>query len=360
MFFLDGHCRVNKGWLEGLLARYDAGVREDVVNGHKNIIVPAIDNIDGVSFEFDNTPQAKMMFGWDFDFSWFDTAAQDIDGERDDEVPILSGGILLMSKRWWVEGGGYDAGMLQWGGENLEQSLRTWMCGGKIVVERDVVVGHVFTRPLLGQKADSGIVRMNQARAALVYLDDSFRNFRRQVLDMDSVLAGISQREQKLREGSLTERFALRAGMGCAPFSQFQKHFSSVFEQRLLLEERVHHIRDHISGLCLQANAPDSEPNERISTWTNITWEPCQQAVTEQRWSVVNVGEAHGGQIANAASYLCLTAVDDRFVLERCDIFSPRRVSFRNGKFALPSDERVVANVSRYQNFEFEKFSWLW
>lgn len=37
--------------------------------------------------------------------------------------------------------------MLEWGGENLEQSMRVWMCGGEIYVVRDSFVGHIFDRP---------------------------------------------------------------------------------------------------------------------------------------------------------------------------------------------------------------------
>lgn len=47
----------------------------------------------------------------------------------------------------WEESGKYDPGMLEWGGENIEQSMRVWMCGGEIYVARDSLVGHIFSRP---------------------------------------------------------------------------------------------------------------------------------------------------------------------------------------------------------------------
>lgn len=43
--------------------------------------------------------------------------------------------------------GQYDEGMLEWGGENLEQSIRAWMCGGEIVASHESKIGHIFARP---------------------------------------------------------------------------------------------------------------------------------------------------------------------------------------------------------------------
>ena len=34
---------------------------------------------------------------------------------------------MWQSRRWWQETGGYDTGMLGWGGENIDQSLRAWL-----------------------------------------------------------------------------------------------------------------------------------------------------------------------------------------------------------------------------------------
>ena len=52
-----------------------------------------------------------------------------------------------MSKKWFEETGGLDRAMAGWGGENIDQSLRIWLCGGEIVSAHDSVVAHMWRDP---------------------------------------------------------------------------------------------------------------------------------------------------------------------------------------------------------------------
>ncbi len=88
-----------------------------------------------------------MFLEWNFEFHWFT--------DNNDLVPIACGGLLLISKRWRSEGGGYDIGMLECGAENIEQSFKAWTCrqhdvdgnNSEIVVAQDAKVGHIYSRP---------------------------------------------------------------------------------------------------------------------------------------------------------------------------------------------------------------------
>ena len=57
------------------------------------------------------------------------------------------GGLLALSRRWWEETQGYDTKMVAWGGENIDQSLRSWLCGGRIEVADGAYVAHMWRDP---------------------------------------------------------------------------------------------------------------------------------------------------------------------------------------------------------------------
>lgn len=48
----------------------------------------------------------------------------------------MSGGLFGVVRSYWFELGEYDESFHGWGGENVELSLRVWLCGGEIVVQQ--------------------------------------------------------------------------------------------------------------------------------------------------------------------------------------------------------------------------------
>merc|ERR1719401_549731 len=186
---------------------------------------------------------AKCYLTWDVDFKWV---------ESDDPfMPAISGGLLGMSKRWWHETGGYDNQMLGWGGENLDQSLRMWLCGGEIMSARDSFVAHMWrggdlrTRARYWFVGDSSVNRARAVHAWYGEFDEKLKHYpsfeRRKWVSWGS----------SPWYGNLSNVFAVKERLQCRPFAWFLRRFKAIYEDAGLLPERVYMLREESTQLCL-------------------------------------------------------------------------------------------------------------
>jgi glycosyltransferase involved in cell wall biosynthesis len=128
LVFLDGHCRVSPGWLDGLAEALDA---PDVA-------------VAGPSFSQLNEPQPRGcgMFWANpaLDQHWYTP----LDGEPPYEVPLTTGACQAFRREVFDRLGGYDDGFTRWGSEDVEICLRGWLAGGRVVVHPAITVAHHF------------------------------------------------------------------------------------------------------------------------------------------------------------------------------------------------------------------------
>ncbi|CAM9486045.1 unnamed protein product [Phaeothamnion confervicola] len=229
IIFLDSHVEVAPGWLEPLLERIAAYP--------KAIAVPTIDTIGEEDEGFKYTPGGEGCGGFglaDLTFRWDDIArCQELQerllGQTGVEgwalevltapsepypSPAHPGGLYAIAKDWWHAGGEYDSGMELYGGENTEQSLRVWRCGGRIDMVPCSHIGHIFKRAWPYKEFDNSLMFRNMMRIANVWLDGDYR---------DTFYRTHNGVERNIHPGDVTERLRLQADLHCHDMNWFTK-----------------------------------------------------------------------------------------------------------------------------------------
>ena len=140
MVFLDAHCEVNVNWLPPLLAPIveDRSVynllqlleisNELMLTTFRNTVaVPIVDKIDHTTFEYSSVydPRERPTGIWEWGFLYKELRGV---SENQDEKfmsspypsPIHAGGLIAVNRDFFLSLGGYDPGLLVWGGEQVK------------------------------------------------------------------------------------------------------------------------------------------------------------------------------------------------------------------------------------------------
>lgn len=210
LVFLDSHVEPNSGWLEPLLNT----LRES--NG-TTIACPMIDLINADTLIYSASPMVKGGLTWNLHFKWDSVPANRLrdkhDFVRPIESPTMAGGLYAIDRHFFHHLGAYDPGMDLWGGENIELSLRVWMCGGRILILPCSRVGHIFRkrRPYGPAAGSPDTLLMNSIRAAQVWLDGQY---------LDRFYEANPGAEH-VDAGSVQDRLELRQRLKCHNFTWF-------------------------------------------------------------------------------------------------------------------------------------------
>jgi len=198
--FLEPHCIANKQWLEPMLAQ--------LADDPKSVAVPVIDIIpEDDTSKYVYVPPMYGGFDWKLQFNWDGTAASRNSSWRESDPfpsPTLSGGLFAIKRDWWEQSGTYDSQMTEWGGEQIEMSLRMWRCGGTILQLPCARVGHMFRKKRPYTFHNEALYRNNK-RVAAVWLENHVED----AAEADPMFSDLSA------AGSIDERVALKKRLGC-------------------------------------------------------------------------------------------------------------------------------------------------
>mmetsp|Transcript_35590 Transcript_35590/g.102705 ORF Transcript_35590/g.102705 Transcript_35590/m.102705 type:complete len:970 (+) Transcript_35590:144-3053(+) len=268
--FLDCHVRPMQNWYGPIIS--------NLRQNPKRIVVPSITALDPDTWK-EISPYgggSKMWMTWNADFEWCMWYAGPY-------VPIMSGGLLALTRYWWEASGGYDEQMFSWGGENLDQSLRTWLCGGEIMVAEGSRVAHMWRDPskpktVLHYAIPTDNVRRNRLRAVEAWLGpwaEKVRTFP----EFDDFRPG-----GRLQVGSLTSMERVKETLECKPFDHFLERFKDLYISTGRLPESTFLLRERTTGLCLQL---DTQINGRSSKG-HFVLAPCNAREEMQRMHAAN------------------------------------------------------------------------
>jgi len=251
--FFDCHISPREGWEEAFIKQMKRA------GDHRTVVVPTITSLDPDTWQEIQQGGAAGMgcyFTWNADFTWLQLRG---DGNKQD-VPLMSGGLLAISRRWWQETGGYDRRMVAWGGENIDQSLRIWMCGGRIELAEGAFVAHMWRdaknpKTKLRYPIPTADVMRNKARAVSAWFDE----FKEKTLHGFPEYSMFFNGDDHI--GDMSDFDAVKSRLQCAPFSSYISRFSYVYLDAGFIPETIYQLREESSGRCLQRAAKESPPH---------------------------------------------------------------------------------------------------
>lgn len=216
--FIDAHVFVSPRWLNTpfkYLSEVGIPISSSLSQDPKTIVNFVNFKLDPDTF-IPSSPYAGIgssaSFSWGLGIFWGG-------GSKHDDYSPITMGMFSTSKYWWKRGA-MDNGLGRWGGENIEISLRTWLCGGRIRVAKDSYVAHAF-RSRFPYKVSMDDINRNNLRVASVWLDGEY-------LQKYYQAAHIALKEDglpKLEIGDISRRLALKEQLHCKPFSWYVEYF---------------------------------------------------------------------------------------------------------------------------------------
>ncbi|KAG8198065.1 hypothetical protein JTE90_020898 [Oedothorax gibbosus] len=280
VIFLDSHCEVNTDWLPPLL--------QTVFLHPKALVSPVIDIIDADTFQYNPaTGDLKGGFDWALNYRWQSVSEGEDKNQGHSNFfksPVMQGGLFLANKSWFNEIGGFDKGLNIWGAENIEISIKTWLCGGQILTVPCSRVGHVFRNHHPYSFPPNGSLPTylrNSRRVAEAWLDE----YKYQFYD-------VKPEAKKHDTGSLENILSVKRRLKCKPF---QWYLNNVYpELKPLSKDDLALGQLQQEDMCLQSQ------NSSISK-SSVVLMPCSPSKIEQEWRFAKSGELHQGN-------LCLTA----------------------------------------------------
>merc|ERR1711892_1357050 len=337
--FLDSHCECAEGWLEPLLDR--------IARDPTNVVCPVIDIISDDTLAYQKSSYLAVGgFDWNLVFNWHGVPQHEKDRRSHQAEPVhsptMAGGLFAIDKAFFEKLGAYDSGFDIWGGENLEISFKTWMCGGTLEIVPCSHVGHIFRKRYPYKwRSSVNVVRKNSIRLAEVWMDDYKKHYYARI---GSNLGDF---------GDVSSRTKLRKNLNC---KSFKWYLDNIFPELFIPGESLASgdVKNPWSNHCVDSASQPKDMHKPVKVWqchnkggnqywmlskngelrrddacldfggTDVILYTCHGAKGNQWWSYNN--EDH--TMRHVATRKCLAITGDmkKLTVEECVPSSPRQV----------------------------------
>uniref|UniRef100_A0A146LKK0 Polypeptide N-acetylgalactosaminyltransferase n=1 Tax=Lygus hesperus TaxID=30085 RepID=A0A146LKK0_LYGHE len=272
--YLDSHCECATGWLEPLLDR--------IARDNTTVVCPVIDVIDDKTLEFmwrDSGVVNVGGFDWNLQFNWHVVPDREKKRHKNAAEPVhsptMAGGLFSIDREFFIKLGTYDSGFDIWGGENLELSFKTWMCGGTLEIVPCSHVGHIFRkRSPYRWKAGVNVLKRNSVRLAQVWMDEYAKYY---YMRIGNDLGDY---------GDVSSRKSLRDKLGC---KSFKWYLDSVFPELFIPGDAV--ASGEVRNLGYGANTCLDSPARKTNLHKAVGLYPCHKLGGNQYWMLSKEGE---------------------------------------------------------------------
>ncbi|EDW10537.1 putative polypeptide N-acetylgalactosaminyltransferase 9 isoform X1 [Drosophila mojavensis] len=277
--YLDSHCECAEGWLEPLLDR--------IARNSTTVVCPVIDVIDDTTLEFhyrDSSGVNVGGFDWNLQFSWHAVPEREKKRHNSTSEPVYSptmaGGLFSIDRKFFERLGTYDSGFDIWGGENLELSFKTWMCGGTLEIVPCSHVGHIFRkRSPYKWRTGVNVLKKNSVRLAEVWMDD-YAKYYYQRIGMD-----------KGDFGDVSERKKLREDLQC---KSFKWYLDNVYPELFIPGDAV--ANGEMRNLGYGGRTCLDSPSGKRYLKKPVGLYPCHRQGGNQYWMFSKTGEIRRDQ----------------------------------------------------------------
>ncbi|XP_048211874.1 polypeptide N-acetylgalactosaminyltransferase 15 isoform X2 [Perognathus longimembris pacificus] len=296
LVFMNSHCRCHAGWLEPLLSRI-AGDRSRVVS-------PIVDVIDGKTFQYHPAQELQRgVLDWKLDLHWEPLSEPEKKAQPSPISPVRSpvvvGEVVAIDRHYFQNTGAYDPLMALQGGENLELSLKAWLCGGSVEVVPCSRVGHLYPSQDSRTSLDKKAILMNKVRIAEIWLGSFKETFYRHSSE--------AFRLSKAATLDFRERVKLQRSLGCRTFHWF---LANIYPELYPAEPRpkfTGKLRNKEHGFCADCQA-EGDP-----LGCPVVLAPCSDR-RQQQLEHIGRKEIHFG----SPTHLCFDVRQEQVILQDC------------------------------------------